>query len=453
MVPPEFSVRSSSRSAVVALSLALVGAASLVHYHLELFMPRVLEVAKARNLAGGYAFGNDFYPVWLTAREWLREGRDPYSPEMTCEIQKGLFGRPLDPQIPSDPPTDYRTFAYPAFTDLLFWPAAWLPFTVARVLLVLVLAALTVTSVVFWMRAMAWRVNRLWLVVAFLLVLCSYQVLEGLYATQLGLMVGFFLAASMLALQRGQALLAGILIALTAIKPQMTILAIFYLLIWSSQDWGRRRRFVLGLFSAMFVLVGTATIFQPHWIANWTRVVLGYHRYAKPPLVSQVLTAPLGSSMALPASLALTVLLLFAAVVLAWRNRAASADSVQFWVTLSFLLCVTSVTLLPGQAIHDHVILLPGIFLLACRWRELSIGWTRRALFLIGVGILLWPWFAAFALVVLRPLLTHQQFYSKAIFALPLRTAAVFPFVVLGLLALARRTLLADQKTRVSLFS
>jgi hypothetical protein len=440
MVAPEFGVRSSSRLALIALGLALVGAASLVYYHLGCFMPRVLEVAKARNLAGGYAFGNDFYPVWITAREWLREGRDPYSPEMTRAIQKGLFGRTLDPQIPSDPPTDYRTFAYPAFTDLLFWPAAELPFAIVRVLLVLVLATLTATSVVLWMRAMAWRVDRLWLVVIFLLVLCSYQVLEGLYAAQLGLMVGFFLAASILALQRGRILLAGVLIALTAIKPQMTILAIFYLLIWSAQDWGRRRRFPLGLFSAMFVLVGSATILQPHWIASWTRVVLGYHRYAKPPLVSQVLAAPLGASMALPASLALTVLLLFAAVGLAWRNRNASADSMQFWMTLSFLLCVTSVTLLPGQAIHDHVILLPGILLVACRWKDLFIGWTRRTVLVIGVGILLWPWLAAFALVVLRPLLTHEQFYSKAVFALPLRTAAVFPFVVLGLLVTALRS-------------
>ena len=69
--------RTSSRYAVLALSLALLGAAAMLYYHLRLFMPRVLEVVATRNLAGGYTFGNDFYPVWLTSREWLREGRDP----------------------------------------------------------------------------------------------------------------------------------------------------------------------------------------------------------------------------------------------------------------------------------------------------------------------------------------------------------------------------------------
>src|ERR1700690_4516377 len=133
MSAPDSGNRPSSRFALLSLSLALLGAAAMVYYHLALFMPRVLEVSATRNLAGGYAVGNDFYPVWLTSREWLRERRDPYSAEVTREIQQGLFGRPLDPRIPTDPLTDYRTFAYPAFSDLLFWPAAEFPFPVVRV--------------------------------------------------------------------------------------------------------------------------------------------------------------------------------------------------------------------------------------------------------------------------------------------------------------------------------
>ena len=60
-----------------------------------------------------------------------------------------------------------------------------------------------------------------------------------------------------------------------------------------------------------------------------------------------------------------------------------------------------------------------------------------RALLVVGVAVLLWPWVAALGLIVLRPFLSPKQFYSEAVFALPLRTAAAFPFVVLGLLALA----------------
>lgn len=439
MAAPDAGNRSSSRLAVIALSLALVGAAAMLYYHLGLFMPRVLEVGATRNLAGGYAFGNDFYPVWLTSREWLRERRDPYSPEMTREIQQGLFGRPLNAQVPTDPLTDYRTFAYPAFIDLLFWPAAEFPFPVVRVVLVVVLAALTGASVLLWMRALSWGIGWMWITVAVLLTLGSYPVLEGLYADQLGLLVGFLLAASMLALRRSRLLLSGILMALTTIKPQMTVLAILYLLIWSSHDWRGRGRFCLGLFSTGILLAGTALVVWPQWIRSWIQVVLGYHRYAKPPLVREVLAEPLGTRAAGLATLLMIAVLLIVALLLAWRNRAAAADSMAFWATLSVLLGITTVTLLPGQALHDHVILLPGVFLLAVGRKAWTTSWIPKALLVVGVAVLLWPWVAACALIVLRPLLTHDQFYSKAVFALPLRTAAAFPFVVLGLLALAMR--------------
>ena len=438
MAAPDLETRSSSRVAVLALSLALVGAAAMVYYHLGLFMPRVLEVHEARNLSGAYALGDDFYPVWLTSREWIRARLDPYGPEVTREIQKGLFGRPLDSQIPTDPLPDYRTFAYPAFTDLLFWPAAEFPFASVRVVLVFFLAGLTAASVFLWAGALSWRIGRIWSVIILLLVLCSYPVLEGLYAGQLGLLVGFLLAASLLTLQRGRFLLAGILTALTMIKPQMTVLALLYLLLWSIR--GRQeRRFYFGFFFTMLALAGAAIAVWPHWIQSWTRVILGYHRYARPPLVTEVFASSSQPGIARAISWAIIVLLLISAVVVAWRNRAAAAASPRFWLTLSFLLSVTAVTLLPGQAVHDHVILLPGIFVLACRWEQLSASRIGKALLVMGVGVILWPWLASCSLIVLRPLISAQQFHSKAVFALPLRTAAAFPFVVLGALAIALR--------------
>jgi Glycosyltransferase family 87 len=423
----------------LSLALALVGAAAMLYYHLGWFMPRVLEAQSSKNLAGGYAFGNDFYPVWLTTREWARQRSDPYSPEMTREIQEGLFGRPLDPKIPTDPLTDYRTFAYPAFTDLLFWPTSGIPFPILRVLLVCLLALLTVASVWIWIRALSWRVTPQLLVIIILLVVFSYPVLEGLYAGQLGLVVGFLLGASLMALQRGRFLLAGILSALTTIKPQMTVLALLYLLLWSLGDWRSRKGFCLGLLGTILTLVAGAMLVWPHWISQWTNVVWGYHRYAKPPLVDEVLAAPLGPGFERLASLAMIALLILVAIGLAWRNRAADANSFEFWRTLSALLCITAITLLPGQALHDHVILLPGIFLISSGWRDLASDWIRKALLIIGVAILLWPWLAASALIALRPLLSTQLFYSKSVFALPLRTAAVFPFVVTALVALAFR--------------
>jgi len=429
----------STRLALAYLVLALAGAGCMAFYHAGLFLPRVQQASAAKNLAGGYAFGRDFYPIWLTARFAIREHHDLYSQEMTREIQTGLFGRPLDPGIPTDPLTDYRTFAYPAFTDLLFWPTASLPFPIVRIVMAVLLAALTMASILLWVYALEWRVSAIWIGVIVILTLGSYPVLEGLHANQLGLAVGSLLAAALLALKKDRYLLAGVLMALTTIKPQMSLLVLIYLLLWSATSDRKRRLFYVGLGSMLALLSGAALLVWPHWIASWLHVLFAYHRYAKPPLVNEVLAAPLGS-LSGPISTLLIAIFLIVALVVIWRGRTHAADSREFWMVISLLLGITSITLLPGQAVHDHVILLPAIFLLAMRWRSLPTDWTFRSLRGIGFAVLIWPYVAACGLLAARPLLAADVFYSKPVFALPLRTAAVFPFVVLGLLLLARRT-------------
>ena len=427
--------RGCFRKGLIVLALAVLGSGSMLDYYLGLFMPRLIRAQAAANFVGGYAFGHDFYPVWLTSHDCIPAACDPYSPEMTRKIQQGLFGRTLDSRLPSDPPPDYRTFVYPAFTDLLFWPAAQFPFSTVRVAIALLLIGLTIASVFLWVQALSLRPTPSSLAAIVLLLLCSYPVLEGLYADQLGLLVGFLLAASLFALQRGWHLLAGIVMAFTTIKPQMSILVLVYLFVWSWHNWRERGRFCIGLFSAILVLVGAAMLVWPHWIHSWARVLLAYPRYAKPPLIGEILY--LGPNLGGTALLGTMAALL--TLLLSWRKRSLATSSIEFWLASSSVLCITAVTLLPSQGFQDHVILLPAIFLVSYHWRELSSTWTHKALVAIGAAVLLWPWIAAFGLITLRPVLPPQVFYSKAVFALPLRTAAVLPFVLLAVLALSLR--------------
>jgi hypothetical protein len=435
MFQPLSERRTRSRRAFLGLALSLVGAASMLYYQFGLFMPRVERARAAKHLSGEYSFGDDFYPVWLTSREWIRARRDPYGPGLTRDIQLGLFGRPLDGQYLTDPPPDYRTFAYPAFTDLLLWPASVVPFRTFRIAWAILLASLLGVSVFLWTRALAWPMRMAPLAISILMVVCSYQELEGLYAGQLGLVVGFLLAAALIALLRDRLQTAGILMALTMIKPQMTILAILYLFLWCGHGWRSRRRFAVAFLSTMFLLIGASLVVWPHWIRSWVIVVLGYPRYATPPLASELL----GPDVGLHAGTILIVVFLIGALGIAWRGRAAVPGSYQFWLNLSLVLSVTCIALLPGQSVCDHVILLPGILLLARVGKNGSGSRIFRALLLIGVSILLWPWVASFSLIVLRQGISPDVFNSKAVFVLPLRTAAPFPFVVLGLLALAAR--------------
>jgi hypothetical protein len=425
----------------VIVVLSVVCAAGMVYYHLCLFVPRAMEVRAAQGFGNGYSFGADFYPIWLTSREGLLHRRDPYSPEMTRQIQIGLFGRALDagnPAAPAAPASpDYRTFAYPAFADLLFWPLALLPFSVVRVGLGVILPAVTALSIVLWLRAFRLRVRRVALAPLILLTLSSYVVLEGLFAEQVGLLVGFLLAASFAALVDGRLFFSGSLLALTLIKPQMTALIAPYLLLWSFCPWRVRWRFAGGFFLVMALLSGSSLLVWPHWIGEWLRVLFGYRQYSTPPLMSYLLGKQIGSHL----GPFLIALLLVGAVALAWRMRYASPASAEFALTISFLLAVTTITLLPGHAVYDHVVLLPGIMLIALSWRDFAASSRLfRVVLRVSALALFWQWILAPVVIAMRPILSPRLFLSDVL-TLPIRTAGSIPFGAVAVLGLMLRQL------------
>jgi hypothetical protein len=423
---------------VIALVLALIGSAAMLNYYLNWFLPRAREVKAAKGLVG-YSFGDDLYTVWYGARAGAHgQHLDLYSPGMMHEIQMGLYGRSIDPSRAGDP-KDLRIFGYPAFTELLFWPFSLFSFKSARLIFLFIEVPLLVVTTVLWMRALSWRPDWPWTAVVLVLVLTSYPALEALYAGQVGIFVGFVLAASIVALQRGRLLLAGVLIALGTIKPHIMLLPILYLGLWTLHDWRRRRMFCVGLFLTEALLVGAALFVWPHWIQSWINVILRYHGYTPPSLTIQMLTTLAGPAIRPVALLAMAVLLLVS-IVLSWKNRAASPHSTGFQFTLAILLSITIGVLLPGHAVYDHLILLPGIFLLAMTWRRLPENWAMRAMLITGIGTLVWPWLASLLLIPIHSLLARREFYSISVLGLPLRMAAGLPFIVLALLALAYRS-------------
>lgn len=401
----------------------------MTYYHLKIFIPHAQRDRAIAGMAGGYFFGDDLYPLWLTAREAQTAHRDPYSVEMTRRIQTGLFGRPLDSGNASDPLSDYRQFAYPAFADLILWPVGYLDFRQIRWLLAVLLPGLTIASIWFWFKALDWKTKSVWFAIFVVLALTSYQLLEPFFAEQPGLIVGFFLAAGAYALRNNRLSLAGVLSTLTLIKPQMTALLLFYFLVWSLTD-RRRARFWQASLAVGFVLMAGSLWIWPHWLHGWITTLLGYHRYATPPLIIVLF----GGSFPGYLGVALLVGLLIAGVVVAWRNRGASSDSHNFWFTVSLLLAITAVTLLPGQAVYDHLILIPGILLVLRHRHELLKGnWISGALLAAGALLLCWPFISAFLVILLRPFVS-SAFFDSTLLMLPIRTAAPLPFAVLALL-------------------
>lgn len=419
---------------IPALVLALVcaGSASMLYYEFALFVPHMRESLASGGLGRGQLFGNDFYQIWLTTRESWNGNRDLYGRDMTGKIQAGLFGRPLDERNRTDPPIGYRRYVYPAFTNLLLWPSALLEFASLGIVLTLLFPLLAATSLWMWLKALDWSIGAIWLAVLIIFTLGTHQLLEAFYALQPGLFVGFCLSAAAFAIRTKRLMLAGLLCALSLIKPQVTALAVAYLLLWSWSD-RTRARFWQAFLGMGLTLLLLSSLTWPHWISGWIAVLSGYHLHAPPTLV-QVLLGPRVPEFV---STMIITILIAASVWVAWVNRNAAADTYKFWFTLSFVLAMTAVTLFHEQAIYDQIILIPGILLLLRDRSKLRIP---LILWYVAAILLIWPFIAAFLLMVVRPVLSPAVLYA------PVVSEVALPFAVLALLGWAWRSNAILQK-------
>ncbi|MGB9195616.1 MAG: glycosyltransferase family 87 protein, partial [Terriglobales bacterium] len=226
-------------------------------------IPEQIAYAAAHGTLGG--IHSDLYPRWVGARELLLHHRDPYTIEVTREIQKGFYGRVLDPDQPGATENYQQGFYYPVYVAFLLAPTLDLPFDIVRKVFFYVLLGLTVISVPLWLYVVRWRVSPWGKVTILGLMLGSIPIMQGLKLQQMTLLVVALLAGAMALLVANRQVPAGILLALATIKPQLAWPLVAWLLLWTLADWRVRRKFVLGFGLVMVLLLAGAEIILPGW--------------------------------------------------------------------------------------------------------------------------------------------------------------------------------------------
>ena len=411
----------------------MLSAASMWFYVQWVLVP----YQKADAAAHGRPRGNlsDLYPRWLGTRELLLHHRDPYSSEVTREIQSGYYGRPLDPRRMDDPrfnePKDQQGFAYPLHVIFLLAPTIGLPFPVVQAGFRWLLVILTLASVLLWLRVLRWRPSAATTAIIILLTLGSYAVVQGIKLQQLTLVVSALLAGCGAALVAGHFSLAGFLLALATIKPQLALPLAGWLTLWAVSDWRRRQSFIWSFALSMAIFLAASEYILPGWMREFRDAVAAYRQYTGGAgSLLDVLTTPwLGKILAAVAVLAV--------VVMGWKVRRASHDSEAFSTMLALVLAVTLV-IVPSFAPYNQVLLLPAVFLITISWKDL---WSRGSLTRVacGLGLLVvgWPWLASCGLMLASRFVSPSSL-QKA-WTVPLYTSLGIPLVVLGLLSLCTR--------------
>ncbi len=413
------------------LAASLLVCFSVWRWAETLLVPSNTFFAQAKKIPIGN--NSDLYPRWLGAREALLHHRDPYSKEVTREIQLGFYGRPLDPNNPSDP-KDQVAFAYPLYVIFLLAPTVDLPLqTVLEMFRWLGLLSLAL-CVPLWMYAVGFRTSLRFRVSGMVLALSTSAAISEYFQQNLATLVVFMLAAAAAATVRRWLVLAGFLLALSTIKPQISGPFIFFFMLWTIARWGERQPIVWSFLGSFLALVLAANGVSPGWVGRFLRAIWEYNQYAADPSILQVL---------LPAWLArmVTAALVAALVLYCWRWRKAAAGSEHFGWALAWVATVT-LAVIPKLAAYNQPLLIPALLvLLAHREAIFKAGVFPRALTKGAMACLLWQWGTAIILA----------FSSFLVGASRVRIAAGVPEYTL--LALSPLTLLAVVAATFSLGS
>jgi hypothetical protein len=303
--------------------------------------------------------GSDFLVHWVGTRAFFLDGLSPYSDTVALRIQTAFYGRPA---LPGE--HELRV-AYPIFSTLVFLPFALVgDYTLARALWLLCLEAGLVLLTLTSLRLVGWRPPPLLLGLLLLFSLAWYHAVRPLVNGNAVVLVALLFNLGLLALRSRRDPLAALLFALSAFKPQLTLLPLLWVALWAVSL--RRWRLALGLPLALALLCAAFLPFLPAWPQQFLGEVLRYPGYNPPGTPGSALQAifPASGRYLGYALTAVFILLLLAAWRKSWRTAPLSPR----------FLWTASLTLLLGQLLGIQTD--PGNFIMFC----LPLVWVLDAL-------------------------------------------------------------------------
>jgi hypothetical protein len=379
----------------------------------------------------------DLFAPWYGARELLVNHRDPYGAEVTREIQSEYYGKALTGALHE--PKDQQRFAYPVHVVFLFLPFVHLSFNTVRIIFYCLLPAIMLATIPAWLRLVGVRSSVFLFTVIAAFAYTSLPVFRGLNLQQLSLFVAGVLATCAVSLVSGRYILAGILLGLASVKPQMSILPSIWLMFWAISNWKERQRLFWSFLITLSILFLGAEYLLPEWIPKFVNGAIAYRQYAAGGNLSEFY---------LPGflSLILAGLVFVMMLTAAWRTRRAPCGGLGFAFTFCTILA-GSIFVVPAlSAVFNQVLLLPALLLPLRMWERIWIRDPRSRIALqLFAGAALLPWICAIMMIFVWAFLPIAALHR--IWGLPLYAWFALPFATLGLLVFMLKDVLQEAKT------
>jgi hypothetical protein len=330
------------------------------------------------------AGGTDFLIYRTASRELILDGNSPYAELVALKNQVAFYGRP------ARPPENELRVVYPIYTTIFFAPFSLVAdFNLARTLWMTALQAALLVLTFFCLRVTGWQPGLLLLTMLLFFSLLWYHAISAVTSGNVVVLVALIIAAVFFALKSGKDELAGILLALTTIKPQVVLLLVLFIFIWSilNRRWPIIFWFVVGI---VFLSLG-GMVFIPDWPIQFLNSALRYLEYASLDTPGEVFTQwwpGIGARLGVGLSILLSIVLL-----VEWHLARGKGFRWFLW-TACLTLVVSQWIGIPTNPDNFIVLFMPLILILAT-WDE---RWKQKArlqicLLLLAAFLGLWGLF------------------------------------------------------------
>lgn len=224
---------------------------------------------------GNYQFakknigGANFLIQWIGIRSIITGGSSPYDDAVTAQIQQAVK---LESDYTAHSPS---RFTAPIFSGILTFPFAilenrilahafWLSAQLIALWLILLLG----------LRLTTWKPAWYLFLLFSLLTLLSYHVMVPWLDGGLAIWSALFLVLTLSAIHNNWNELGGVFLAFTAIKPQMVILVIVFILIWAA--FQRRKYLILWFFITLILVSVIGSLLVPNWMQQYIKLLYNF---------------------------------------------------------------------------------------------------------------------------------------------------------------------------------
>ena len=315
--------------------------------------------------------GNDFLARWVGAHYWVVKGVNPYDPQVSLAAQEMIYGRLADPAKGED----IAHFVYPLPAMIFFAPFGLLPYPIARAVWMTLLEISLPLLVLIGVELARWKPSRKLLAFLMIFSVVWYHGFRSVIVGQFAVIEALLMAAVLLSIQRQQDSLAGVLLALSISKPQMSVLLIPFVLLWAARS--RRWELILWTLGTMTTLVVVSLALINDWPLLWLRQLIEYSNYTFNPTPVSILAGFIpAASRALTYGLT-TLLLMY--LLWEWVQATGKGDR---WFQWTSALTIVLTNLIPLRTATTHyVVLLPALCLIFGAWDE---RWGKK-----GTGLII----------------------------------------------------------------